>query len=542
MSVYNFTEFVDEGSAALRNRCAKYASVKDEFIKKLRDLAIDVGKLFVDYDLDREFAKTECRNAFARNSHAKIKNIKQALVDKTIDEGFVEGIKQANQQEQKREQPEEDIASNEAGTGDLEQIDTKFVVIRNYGGKCAVMHMQRSPLGEDRMTPCFQTPAEFKAGYAFKYVLRDKSKPEPLGSFWFRTDRPGRRQYEGVLFQPGAEKIINDHFNLWQGFGIAPAAGDWSLMQWHVENVLCSGNKEYADYLTRWLAWAVQNPNKLAEAAVALRGLKGVGKGLLGKYFGRLFGQHYLYISNARHVVGNFNQHLWDCVFLFCDEAFAQNNLQHDATLKSLITEASITIEPKGFGLFQTKNYLHLMLAANAEWFVPATHDERRYFVLDVSDSKRSDAEYFAKLCNQMENGGCAAMLHDLLEMPLGKFHPRNPPKTTGLIRQIEAGLPPEEQWWSLVLRDGVLPGAWTNFPRCAYSGALFADARMRSPALHITGDAVLARFIELKGAVRHRTSYAKGWQFPQLSECRANWAKRYPGTVWPLEMTDWTA
>jgi hypothetical protein len=103
---------------------------------------------------------------------------------------------------------------------------------------------------------------------------------------------------------------------------------------------------------------------------------------------------------------------------LFCDEAFAQNNLQHDATLKSLITEASITIEPKGFGLFQTKNYLHLMLAANAEWFVPATHDERRYFVLDVSDSKRSDAEYFAKLCNQMENGGCAAMLHDLLEMP----------------------------------------------------------------------------------------------------------------------------
>ena len=95
--------------------------------------------------------------------------------------------------------------------------------------------------------------------------------------------------------------------------------------------------------------------------------------------------------------------------------------------------------------------------------------------MLDVSDSKRSDAEYFAKLCNQMENGGCAAMLHDLLEMPLGKFHPRNPPKTTGLIRQIEAGLPPEEQWWSLVLRDGVLPGAWTNFPRCAYSGALFA-------------------------------------------------------------------
>jgi hypothetical protein len=401
------------------------------------------------------------------------------------------------------------------------------------------MFMENSPVGNRRRVPCFQKPADFKAGYASKYVRPGKSKPEPLGEFWFRNERPGRRQYEGVLFKPGAENVINDHFNLWQGFGVTRAAGDWSLMQWHVLHVVCSGNEEYADYLTKWLAWAVQNPDKPAEAAVALRGLKGVGKGLLGKYFGRLFGQHYLYVSNAKHVVGNFNAHLWDCVFLFCDEAFAQNNLQHDATLKSLVTEDTITIEPKGFGLFQTQNYLHLMLAANADWFVPATHDERRYFVLDVSDLKRSDTEYFVKLCNQMENGGCAAMLHDLLAMPLGKFHPRNPPKTTGLAKQIEAGLSPEEQWWGLILRDGILPGAWLKYPECAHSKLLFADARDRSPGLRTIGDAVLARFIKLKGAKEHRTNTARGWLFPPLSECRADWTKRY-GTVWDHEQVDW--
>jgi Family of unknown function (DUF5906) len=227
-------------------------------------------------------------------------------------------------------------------------------------------------------------------------------------------------------------------------------------------------------------------------------------------------------------------------VFLFCDEAFAQNNLQHDATLKSLITESTITIEPKGLGLFQTKNYLHLMLAANADWFVPATHDERRYFVLDVPDIYRGEVEYFARLCNQMEDGGCAAMLHDLLGMPLGKFHPRNPPKTTGLASQIEAGLSPEEQWWGLILRDGILPGAWLTFPACANSTPLFAAARERSPMLRMTGDALLARFIRSKGAKEHRTNTARGWLFPPLSECRADWTKRYPGTVWSHDQADW--
>jgi hypothetical protein len=423
--------------------------------------------------------------------------------------------------------------------GMLEHIDAKHVVVRSYGGKCFVMYMQDSPLGDGRTSPCFQTPDAFKAGYAYKLVRRGKLKPAPLGEYWFFTDRPGRRQFEGVTFKPGDAKVVNDHFNLWQGFGIAPVSGDWSLMQWHILHVLCSGNQDYADYLTKWLAWTVQNPDKPAEAAVALRGLKGVGKGLLGKYFGRLFGQHYLYVSNAKHVVGNFNSHLWDCVFLFCDEAFAQNNLQHDATLKSLITETTITIEPKGLGLFQTKNYLHAMLAANADWFVPATHDERRYFVLDVSDVMRGNVEYFVKLCEQMDGYGCSAMLHDLLAMPLGKFHPRNPPKTTGLAKQIDEGMPPEAQWWEMVLRDGVLPGAWSQRPSLAYAGALYASMRHRSPALRDASDKALSKFLRLNGAVPHKAT-VRGWQFPPLADCRDAWAKRYPGTVWDDQATYW--
>ena len=94
MSVYNFTEFVDEGSAACQKRCAMFATVKKNFIAEFRTLVIDVGKLVVEHDLKKEFAKTELRNAFARNSHHAATNIKQALVDKTIDDGLAEGMRQ----------------------------------------------------------------------------------------------------------------------------------------------------------------------------------------------------------------------------------------------------------------------------------------------------------------------------------------------------------------------------------------------------------------------------------------------------------------
>ena len=82
------------GETACRNRCAMYGSIRKNFISELGILATDVGKLVVIHDLPVEYAKTECRNAFARNSHHAATNIKQALIDKTINEALAEGMRQ----------------------------------------------------------------------------------------------------------------------------------------------------------------------------------------------------------------------------------------------------------------------------------------------------------------------------------------------------------------------------------------------------------------------------------------------------------------
>src|SRR5262249_45446412 len=151
-------------------------------------------------------------------------------------------------------------------------------------------------------------------------------------------------------------------------------------------NVLANGDKKAADYILRWLAWSVQHPDELAEAALVLRGWKGSGKGVFGHAIRIIFGEHGLHISNQAHLTGKFNGHLRSCLFLCGDEAFWAGDKQEEGVLKSLITEKTLLIEQKGIDAVQWLNRLHILMSANAEWVVPASHDERRYAVFDVSN------------------------------------------------------------------------------------------------------------------------------------------------------------
>jgi hypothetical protein len=76
------------------------------------------------------------------------------------------------------------------------------------------------------------------------------------------------------------------------------------------------------------------------------------------------------------------------------------------------------------------------MMATNSSWAVPATEDERRYLVLDVGDAHMQDHRYFAAIDSQMQAGGLAAMLHELLGRDISRFEVRQFPRTAALAEQ----------------------------------------------------------------------------------------------------------
>ncbi len=137
---------------------------------------------------------------------------------------------------------------------------------------------------------------------------------------------------------------------------------------------------------------------------------------------------------------------------------------------KRLITEPSLAIERKGVDIFSVDNCLHIIIASNEPWVVPAGVDERRFMVVRVSEHRKQNVSYFRKLHAEMyEAGGLGAMLHDLLTLDLGGWHPREDiPRTDALDQQKLLSLSPADQWWLEMLRDGCLPGAEADKPRRA--------------------------------------------------------------------------
>lgn len=271
---------------------------------------------------------------------------------------------------------------------------------------------------------------------------------------WLRH-RDRKQFIGGVTFDPGGNHQDPEILNLWQGFAVNPARGRWNLMQDHILTVICASDREHYDYLIAWMARLIQFPAQQGEVSVVLKGIEGTGKGLFARALLTILGQHGLTISHAKHLTGNFNAHLRDCVFLFADEAFYAGDKAHVGVLKALITEPTLTVEAKYQNAVQAPNFVHLMMASNETWVVPASLEARRFLVLLTAATKVGNRPYFSAIQKQMEQGGYEAMLHDLLHHNLADFNVRDVPDTEGLQEQKKLSLGTSEAWWLDVLHRG---------------------------------------------------------------------------------------
>lgn len=342
----------------------------------------------------------------------------------------------------------------------LRRLNARHAVVRNLGGKCRVIEEIADAAFNGRTRLTKQSFDDFRNAYMNIKVETGVDKKGDtvfarLGSWWLEHSM--RRQYDHLVFAPGRE--VPGAYNLWQGFTCEARPGDCGLLLGHLRDNICGGREDYYDYLLRWMARCVQTPDTPGMVSVVLRGGRGTGKGSFVKHFGSLFGRHFLQVSNSKHLTGNFNAHLRDCVVLFGDEAFYAGDKKHESVLKTLITEETIAIEAKGVDLEAFPNYVHLLLASNEGWVIPAGSDERRFFVLDVADKHIQDTRYFQALTEQMNTGGREALLHLLLTLDLRGWEVRDVPKTDALREQKLYSMRDEHAWWFNKLQEGRLLG-----------------------------------------------------------------------------------
>ena len=447
----------------------------------------------------------------------------------------------------------------------LAEMNAKYCVVQDGGRVDVVMferHTQRIGKYEHvRHVPIFLSFESLRNKHCNQIVLVTERKngveattPKRLGDWWLK--HPRRRQYDGIVFQPGGAVIVDDRLNLWKGWGVEPKPGNWNLMQEHIKIVIAAGDDVAFTYIMKWLAWAVQHPDQRAEVALVLKGKRGTGKGTLGNTMMRIFGQHGVHISDAKHLIG-FNAHLRDACFLFADEAYWPGDKSAEGNFKRLISEPDLFIEGKGRNGVYAPNMLHVLMASNEDWIVPAGERERRFAVFDVSECHIQEEKWFDALYAQLEDGGYGAMLYDLLHRDISEWHPRRLPKTDALLDQQRRSLSALETWWIELLEGGVLEGADPLYPSHAVSNSydrevietdgyggkrtryvkqigLYDQARTISPHLRQhTSDHALGHFLSQRGCISKKVLRRRGRSFPDLLEARAAWAERFPGWKW---------
>ncbi|RWN54142.1 primase-helicase family protein [Mesorhizobium sp.] len=282
---------------------------------------------------------------------------------------------------------------------------------------------------------------------------------EPVFPYWLASsDRDHRTD---IVFEPypygESDPVSPTLYNMYKGFAIEPAPGDWMSYQRHAFHVVCNGDMRLFEFYMPWLADLYQNPGRKIGTALMLRGLKGTGKSIFTEPLTQIWGlRHSVKVSNLKQLTGNFNGHMDAKMLVVAEESFWGGDKQADSSIKDMITSDTMMMERKFMDAVEVSDRRRFILLSNAENVIRATPDERRYAATVVSDARRGDAAYFEALATEIKSGRIAsAMLHDLLNLDISSVDLRRPPRTAALMQQIATNFPDRDKWLRGVLTTG---------------------------------------------------------------------------------------
>ena len=270
--------------------------------------------------------------------------------------------------------------------------------------------------------------------------------------------------YHDVEFNPAG--TTDGYLNLWIGPTATPQAGNWQLISDFLLHIICNGDGKAHKYLIRFLAHALQHPADKPGVVIVMLGGQGCGKGTLGRILRKIWGATYLQVHNMDAVTGNFNGSLERAFIVFMDEALFVGDRRSTDAFKSLATEPVIHINEKHQPARQIRSYHRYFVATNADHWKHTEKDDRRDFVLRVSEERKGDHAYWRELHHAIEDGTVEAMTHDLLAMDLSGFIVRDKPETRELLVQKLQSLDATPRWWYDCLQAGSMSddGEWPEF------------------------------------------------------------------------------
>ena len=355
----------------------------------------------------------------------------------------------------------------------LQTLQKKYALI-NLNGRVFTFDQQRLETTAGQPAQKLELSNQGDATLLLKRAIKAKfSNNKDKGIVIEFFESPETTLYEGVEFNPKSNN--KNYLNLWVGPYRKAKKGEWPTIDAFLLNVICDGDESSYNYLINYIAHALQKPEEKPGVMIILMGGQGIGKGTLGRIIQKIWPSTYLQVSNIDAITGNFNGALERSFIVFMDEALFAGDRKSSDALKSLVTEPLILLNEKHQPARQAKSYHRFIAATNAMHLKHTDNDDRRDFVLQVSDRHKNDQNYWNELDHEMNHGGIEAFMYDLQERDLTNFNVRAKPSTVALLEQKLMSLGSIERWWHNCLEYGefefidvhgkiVTSGRWTDF------------------------------------------------------------------------------
>lgn len=244
-------------------------------------------------------------------------------------------------------------------------------------------------------------------------------------------------RFDGFAFAPDRDKYFErngqTYVNQWQGFAIPPCSEDVEAKEVqiftnYVHEVLAAGDDTSYDWIMNWITDVLKYPSQKSGTAMVLVGLPGSGKSFLGNNVLRpIIGiDHSMQVNHITQITQQFNVDSSGKLLIQCDEAINSRRHEDANKLKSLITDPTKRVEPKGVDAYEIENHSRFLFTSNNVSDAVAITDgtaDRRYGVFETNNLYAAESPlpreekdaYWKKLHDWVENVENLAKLHRFL-------------------------------------------------------------------------------------------------------------------------------
>ena len=214
---------------------------------------------------------------------------------------------------------------------------------------------------------------------------------------------------------------------------------------------LCGGDAEHLDYLLKYIADIIQNPEVKNPIAFIIKGKQGTGKNVWLNAIGLILGlQHYISSANPKDFFGDYAEGFYHKLLVNMNECEGRDTFDFEGKIKSFITEDLITLNRKFCCPITILNLARVIIFTNKPKPIPLdiTSKDRRWVVYNTTDhylQKKYGTTFWKGLIAHFKNPKFIACLYDYLnDMDIDGFDWRTKRPITEAYLQMARSYTPD--------------------------------------------------------------------------------------------------